>query len=175
LRLTKAQIILAAIVFAITSLTILQAQERKVIDSRHAQAEVVEAILKLEHETMEAIKRKDPAALGKILADDFIHRSPGGEQARKEEFLKTIASLPVIIDDIWGENLNVDVFGDTAILTGVQRVKTKSADGKMEEGAGAFTDVFVRRGDRWLMVLAYSVDIPVPTNTTKDDRRGQRS
>jgi hypothetical protein len=47
------------------------------------------------------------------------------------------------------------------VLTGVQRVKTMSADGKEEAGAGAFTDVFVRREGRWWMVLAYSVDLPV--------------
>jgi ketosteroid isomerase-like protein len=168
MRSYKARLILVAVIVAVGSLTILHAQERKVAESRNSKTDVVEVILQLERETMEAIKRKDPGALGKILADDFVHRSPGREQARKEEFLTTIASLPVIIDEIWGENLKVDVFGDTAILTGVQQVKTKSADGKVEEGAGAFTDVFVRRGDRWLMVLAYSVDIPVPPNKDEE-------
>jgi ketosteroid isomerase-like protein len=121
----------------------------------------VEAILQLERETMEAIKNKDSNALGRIVADDFIHRSPGGVDAGKAEFLESVASLPLEVAEIWGEELKVSVYEETAVLTGVQRVKTKSADGKEEAGAGAFTDVFVRREGRWRMVLAYSVDLHV--------------
>jgi ketosteroid isomerase-like protein len=141
--------------------TIVSAQERKVTNLQNSRSEIEDAILRLERETMDAIKRKDAVALGKILADDFTHRSPGGVESGKADFLKSIASLPVEVTEIWGEELKVSIFGETVVLTGVQRVKTKSADGTLEAGAGAFTDVFVRRRGRWLMVLAYSVDMPV--------------
>jgi len=131
------------------------------VNSKDKPSRNVDAILQLERETMEGIKNKDADALSKIVADDFIHRSPGGVDAGKAEFLKSVASLPVKVMEIWGEELKVSVYGETAVLTGVQRVKTKSADGKEEAGAGAFTDVFVRREGRWWMVLAYSVDLPV--------------
>lgn len=151
-------------VFSATS----TAQERKVEYTQRTKSETVEAILRLERDTMDAIKRKDPEALGKIVADDFIHRSVGGVEAGKAEFLKSVASLPVEVVEIWGEELKVSVYGDTSVLTGVQRVKTKSADGTAESGAGAFTDVFVRRKGRWWMVLAYSVDLPVDSRESKD-------
>jgi len=131
------------------------------VNSKGKPSRTVEAILQLERETMEGIKNKDADALSKIVADDFIHRSPGGVDAGKAEFLKSVASLPVKVMEIWGEELKVSVYGETAVLTGVQRVKIKSADGKEEAGAGAFTDVFVRREGQWRMVLAYSVDLPV--------------
>lgn len=124
-------------------------------------SETVGAILQLERETMGAIKNKDVEVLGKIVADDFIHRSPGGVEAGKAEFLKSVASLPLQVVEIWGEELKVSVYGEVAVLTGVQRVMTKDADGKEEAGAGAFTDVFVWRDGRWRMVLAYSVDMVV--------------
>ena len=131
------------------------------VDSQFADSRTVEAIFHLERETMEAIKNKDADALDRIVGDDFIHRSPGGVDAGKAEFLKNVVSLPVKVVEIWGEELKVSVYGETAVLTGVQRVKTKNPDGKEEAGAGAFTDVFVRREGRWQMVLAYSVDLPV--------------
>lgn len=132
------------------------------MDPQGTLSETVGAILQLERETMGAIKNKDVEALGKIVADDFIHRSPGGVEAGKPEFLKSVASLPVEVAQIWGEELKVSVYGDVAVLTGVQRVKTKDTDGKEEAGAGAFTDVFVRREGMWRMVLAYSVDMVLP-------------
>jgi len=131
------------------------------VNSKGKPSKTVEAILQLGRDTMEAIKYKDVDALDRIVADDFIHRSPGGGDAGKAEFLKSVASLPVKVVEIWGEELKVSVYGETAVLTGVQRVKTKSTDGEEETWTGAFADVFVRLDGRWRMVLAYSVDLPV--------------
>jgi ketosteroid isomerase-like protein len=123
-------------------------------------SEVVEAILQLERDIMAAIKNKDAATLEPMLADDFIYRTHFGAEADKAEFLKSIASFPVTIISIRGEELKVNVYGDTAVLTGVQRAQAKAPEGEVEESAVAFTDVFVRRAGRWLMVLAYGVELP---------------
>jgi hypothetical protein len=42
----------------------------------------------------------------------------------------------------------------------VQRAEARAPEGEPEESAVAFTDVFVRRDDRWLMALAYGVELP---------------
>ena len=93
------------------------------------------------------------------MADDFIYRTHFGAEADKAEFLKSIASFPVKIISIRGEELKVNVYGETAVLTGVQLAEARAPEGK-EESAVAFTDVFVRREGRWLMVLAYGVELP---------------
>ena len=121
-----------------------------------------DAILQLERETMEAIKNKDAATLSRILADDFVLRSPAGADLNKTEFLKLAQSIPVKILSVKGENLKVNVYGQVAVLTGVQRSTTQGDDGKEETSAGAFTDIFIKRQGRWLMVLAYNVDLPAP-------------
>ncbi len=117
-------------------------------------------ILQLERETMEAIKQKNAARLNEILADDFVHRSAGNPDTSKADFIKGILAIPVTILEIWGDDLKVSSYGEVAILTGIQRVKTKDSAGKEEAGANAFTDVFVKRGGKWRMVLAYSVELP---------------
>ena len=120
----------------------------------------IETIHKIELRTMEAIKQKDTAALISILSEDFTHRTPTGVDANRSEFLQGIANLPLEVLSISGDNLKVNVYGETAVLTGVQRVTVRDVDGKEESGAGAFMDVFVKTKDGWRMVLAYSVDLP---------------
>ena len=118
-----------------------------------------EAIHQLESETFAAIMKKDRSALSRILADDFVFRNPEGARLTKAEFVELIGGFPVKILAVRGDKLNVDLYGDTAVLTGIQRATTESG-GVEETSAVAFTDVFVKRAGRWSMVLAYSVELP---------------
>lgn len=122
--------------------------------------EAAAAILQMERDIMDAIKNKNAATLAPMLSDDFVYRTHFGAEANKTEFLQSIASFPVEILSIRGEELKVNVYGETAVLTGVQRAEARAPEGEPEESAVAFTDVFVRREGRWLMALAYGVELP---------------
>ena len=119
-----------------------------------------EDILQLEREIMEAIKTKNASALEPLVGDDFVYRTHFGAESNKQEFLQSIAAFPVEILSIRGEELKVNVYGDTAVLTGVQRAPARPPEGSPEESAVAFTDVFVRRDGRWRMTLAYGIELP---------------
>ena len=119
----------------------------------------VESVLRLERETMDAIRAKDPKALERILSADFVYRTPGAELSRAE-FLQNIASLPGRILSVEGTELRVNVYGDTAVLTGVQRSRLRTDDGAEHESAVAFTDIFVKANGRWRLALAYGVELP---------------
>ncbi len=129
-------------------------------NSTKTAADVPAEVLQLERDIMVAIKNKDAATLEPMVADDFIYRTHFGAEADKAEFLKSVASFPVEILAIRGEELKVNVYGDTVVLTGVQFAEVRMPQGATEEGAVAFTDVFVRRDGRWLMVLAYAIELP---------------
>lgn len=151
--------LIAAFTLALGFVAFARAQDRA--RQNHDPADKVEqVILQIERETMEAIKNKDAGALSRILADDFVLRTPAGPDLNKAEFLKLATSIPVKILSVRGENLKVSLYGQTAVLTGVQRSTTESHDGKEETGLAAFTDIFVKRKGRWLLVLAYSADLP---------------
>src|SRR4051812_43066820 len=107
-------------------------------------------LLALEHETYAAIQTKDAARFGKLLADDFVYRAPGQPDVDRAAFLAGIAAQPVVIEKIDGEGVKVALHGDAALVTGVQRVRVR-IDGKVEHGATAFSDFFVRRGGTWVM------------------------
>jgi len=122
----------------------------------------VESILRLEREIMAHIRAKDARALERLLTEDFVYRTPGAEVSRAD-FLKGIASVPGRITSVEGEGLRVSVYGETAVLTGVQRARVRADDGSEQEGLSAFTDIFVKRRGRWRLALAYGVELPTPS------------
>lgn len=121
--------------------------------------EIEQVLLGIGQEIFAAIQRKDAEAFGRFLADDFVHRSRDGSATGKTDFLLGISELPVEILSISGENERVDVYGDVAVVTGVQRAEWSQDDGAEGVSLGAFTDVFSRRDGKWLLVLAYNVDV----------------
>jgi ketosteroid isomerase-like protein len=117
-------------------------------------------ILALERDIMAAIRSKDAAKLEPLLADEFCYRTHFGAETDKAGFLKSVVSSPFEILSLHGEELNVNVYGDTAIITGVQIAEARPPEGESEESVVAFTDVFIRSEGRWLMVLAFGVELP---------------
>jgi ketosteroid isomerase-like protein len=91
---------------------------------------VTEEILAIERDIMTAIKNKDAATLEPMLADDFVYRTHFGAESEKAEFLKAIASFPVEIIALRGEELKVNVYGETAVLTGLQLAEARPPEGK---------------------------------------------
>lgn len=125
--------------------------------SEHQHVEQV--ILGIGREIFSAIRSKDAELFGRFLADDFVHRSRDGSATGKAEFLRGISELPVEILSVSGENERVDVYGEVAVATGVQRAEWRQSDGVIGISLGAFTDVFSRREGKWMLVLAYNVDL----------------
>jgi hypothetical protein len=117
------------------------------------------AILELEKETFEAIRKKDAPTLGRILDDQFVYRSPHGTDVCKADFIEAVTGLPVMILSIWGEHLQVNIYGEAAVLTGVQHAKVLTEDGTEAVSSVAFTDVFIKRLNGWAMALAFGVEL----------------
>lgn len=117
-------------------------------------------IYEIERKIFGAIRAQDDETLATIVADDFVFRGPGQPEIGKSDFLQTIRSFPIDILDIWSDDMKVNFFGDIALLTGVQNARTRDTDGKEQLSAGAFSDVFAKRNGRWLLVLAYNVELP---------------
>lgn len=129
-----------------------------------------QAILEIEKETFAAIKNKDAEALRRILADEFVYRSPNGPDTHKAEFIRVATTLPVKLLSVWGENLQVNIYGETAVLTGVQHAQVQTDDGKEVISSVAFTDIFVKRFNNWTMTLAYGVELGAGTTQSSPDK-----
>jgi ketosteroid isomerase-like protein len=125
--------------------------------------EARQALLLLEEEIFTAVKNRNTDALEGVLTDDFVYRSPG-QQATRDDFLKLCAAFPYEIISIQGEELGVNVYGDIAVVTGLQIAKTAGGEGEEETSAVAFTDVFVKQEGKWMLSLAHAVDLPAALN-----------
>lgn len=155
------RVLTAALLVALVTLPAPAQEGRRVSPKKNLTADEG-AIILIADETFAAIRNKDAAALGRHLAKEFVYRTPTENDLPRQEFLQSLAVLPYKILDVHGVNLKVSVYGDMAVLTGVQFAKIETAGAKEETSMTAFTDVFVRRGGRWLLALAYGVDVSAP-------------
>ena len=120
---------------------------------------VEETILSIGHQIYEGIQRKDAGLLRQFLADDFVQRGADGTESSKEEFLLAISEMPIEIGSVKGAHERVSVFGEVAIMTGVQVAEWRQGDEEHGVSSVAFVDVFTRRNDKWLLVLAFGAEL----------------
>ena len=110
----------------------------------------LETLLGLNRDYIRSVQTSDVHRFDEILADDFLCSNPDGSLVDREGFLKQTA-LPVKISDLEAHDVNVRLMGDVAIIHA--RTTYTEADG--QPGRGRYTDVWARRGGRWLAVSAH--------------------
>lgn len=115
-------------------------------------------LLELEAARCAAISSGDVATLSKMLRDDYIHVYGGGLSSGKEDWIEHISEVPRLPIR---KELQVRVYGDTAVLTGkmINRIrptddaKPSDAIGKripVKEDVQAFaTQVAIRENGVW--------------------------
>jgi len=109
--------------------------------------EVEQHIRQLNDEWVKAIVRADAEALNRIMADDFYFTYPL-EGDDKAQFIADITSGDLKIKHIAREQLNVRVFGKTAVLT-ARDSATWLYHGRELAGQYKILIVFSEREDHW--------------------------
>ena len=110
----------------------------------------VETLEDLNRDYINSVQRSDVRRFDEILADDFLCSNPDGSLVDRAAFLKQTA-VPVTISGLKAQDVVIRVMGDVAIIHA--RTAYTRADGTA--GAGRYTDVWARRGGRWLAVSAH--------------------
>jgi ketosteroid isomerase-like protein len=102
----------------------------------------------------EAIVSNDADAIGSFMTDDWVIVGADGV-TRKTEFLAAVASANVTHDmmRIVGEP-RVEIYGATALLT-ARMVNSGRFNGQDFMADEWTTDVFIRRGRKWLCALSH--------------------
>lgn len=112
-----------------------------------------------------ALKTKDPQIFRDILAEDFILRSPGQPNQSRDEFIRTLTSFPATVTSVTCDNLDVQYYGNVAVLTGVQTAHLQFRDSNAMLDVIAITNIFHYVASQWLMVLSHAVEMPTnPVN-----------
>lgn len=109
-----------------------------------------DVLLELNRDYIRSVQHSDVRRFEEILADDFLCSNPDGSLVDRKDFLAQTAR-PVAISDLEARDVRIRLMGDVAIIHA--RTTYTLADGR--PGAGRYTDVWARRGGRWLCVSAH--------------------
>ncbi len=109
----------------------------------------LEALESLNRDYISSVQKSDVTRFAEILSDDFLNTNPDGTLVDKAGFLKQIAPAAKI-SNLACHDVQVRLMGDFAIIHA--RTSYSLPDGRT--GNGRYTDIWARRGDRWLCVAA---------------------
>jgi ketosteroid isomerase-like protein len=110
----------------------------------------LEALEALNRDYIRSVQTSDVRRFDEILADDFLCSNPDGSLVDRAGFLAQTAR-PVTISNLEATDVLVRIMGDVALIHA--RTTYTLADGRA--GGGRYTDVWARRGGRWLCVSAH--------------------
>lgn len=108
-----------------------------------------------------AMRAKDPEAWVRVLADDFVLRTPGEEDRDRPAFVERMTSFPGEVVSIACHDLRADVFGTAVVVTGVQHAVLRMSNDARFEDFTMMTNVFEQREGRWVMVLSHALSLPM--------------
>jgi hypothetical protein len=110
-------------------------------------------ILALESAWNLAEEEKNTGALDQMLASTFVYTEYDGSFSDKTQFLKNIKSAPINSDQITNQDVNVTIYSNSAIVTGIYKEKGME-NGKQFTRRGRYTDTWVNQGGVWLCVAS---------------------
>ena len=112
-------------------------------------------ILALETAWNQAEEHKDAGALEELLSNNLIYIDYDGTLMNKGQFLASIKDPSLHPEQIVNESMNVNVYGNAAVVTGIYREKGVSK-GKAYTRRGRFIDTWVYENQTWQCVASQS-------------------
>lgn len=109
----------------------------------------LETLTALNADYIGAVQNSDTGRFDEILSDDFLNTNPDGTLVDREGFLAQI-SPKARISNLQCHDVNVRVMGDFAVIHA--RTSYTLTDGR--QGNGRYTDIWAKRGGKWLCVAA---------------------
>jgi ketosteroid isomerase-like protein len=126
--------------------------------SATAQSKKSERDLKVEQELRNLVRQWDEAyvkgdttTLGRLLADEFAFV----KGQTKAEYLASFKSRNLLIESAVSTEIEVQVYDDAAILTGLDTITGKNKD-QILVTKWLYLDVWIKRDGRWQCVKTYS-------------------
>jgi len=112
-------------------------------------------ILALENAWNQAEEHKDTWALGGLLAATLVYIDYDGTLMNKAQFMASVKAPSLYPDQIVNESMTAQVYGDSAVVTGIYREKGIH-NGKTYLRRGRFTDAWINENGTWRCVASQS-------------------
>jgi ketosteroid isomerase-like protein len=117
------------------------------------------AVQQAQHEFWSALKSKDKAAFERILAEDFVGRSPGQANQDRTAFIATLTGFPGQVRSVGSENLEIHIWGNIAVVSGVQSAQVELPSGQLKTDRIAITIIFQEQQGHWVMKFAHAISL----------------
>ena len=157
--------ILLAVLFItlIASVAMAQSKGKRAGGSRArtSAASVEQSLLDAERQWAEALKNGDQATLNRMLADNFIFTDDESNVYDKAKYLE--ASKAVQVESYHLDDLAARVAGNAGVVTGRWTGKV-IINGKHGGGTARFTDTYVKRAGRWVVLASHETRISQKDN-----------
>jgi len=108
-------------------------------------------VLKLEEERMKALQTVDVAVLDRIYSDTLVYTSERGQVLTKAQRLADLQSGKRRFNSVVHDDVRVDVYGDTVIITG-HSTSSLVYNGQTATTPRRFVYVYVKQGGQWRIV-----------------------
>jgi ketosteroid isomerase-like protein len=144
----------ALLAFMLCSLTSAQSADGKAVRYSKEQREVL-AVL---NDWVTALAQNDLARIERIVGDDYLITTSEGTILNKEQDLETIKTGDTKFQSAATEDVNIRVFGKTAIVTGIGIFKVLYKNRPLDVRE-RFTDVYVKRNGRWQPVASHATSL----------------
>jgi ketosteroid isomerase-like protein len=150
----KRMSLIAVLVFAVAVASAQEARQGAVQD-----AKVVEVVKKLELEWLESYVKRDTDFLERYVSDDYTSIDPHGTVVDKKGEIESVKSGDLAITEMKPNEMKVRTYGDAAVIAGRSTIKAK-VSGQDASGEYRFTDVWVKRDNRWQAVASQLTPSP---------------
>ena len=119
---------------------------------------VTRELTRIEQQLATTYKKGDCAAWAAMLSPDWSVTHITGEVITRAQAMATCKSGNTPLASVEIDDLAVRVFGDAAVVTG--RTTATTAGTSPVTVRLRFTDVFVRRSGKWLVVASHATRLP---------------
>jgi ketosteroid isomerase-like protein len=109
-----------------------------------------DALTALNTDYINSVQNGDVKRFDEILAAEFYASNPDGSLVDRKGFLAQTAR-PVTIKGLVADQVIIRMFGDVAIIHG----RTSYTTAESRAAHGRYTDVWAKRGGRWLAMSAH--------------------
>jgi len=130
------------------------------IVSLGGQRAAADAVRDAESRRLRALVSADYQALDLLLADELSYGHSTAKVDSKASYLEPLKSGPTRYTSLQPEDVQVRVYGATAVLTGTMRSVAMVA-GQESRTHLRFTSVWIERDARWQMAAWQSTRVPV--------------
>ncbi|MGH9376912.1 MAG: nuclear transport factor 2 family protein [Terriglobia bacterium] len=136
---------------AVMSVALVSIVGTQIAVAQGADETAKQEILKIQDEWNQALVKKDLSFIRQLYDDNIAYTNTQGVMLTKARLIDLYKSGVLIFYRMSHDDIKVNIFGETAVLTG--RSTSKMAyKGRVSYGPRRFTNVFVKENGRWRLV-----------------------